>query len=262
MTEMYSERVEPDRVAVPLMGMPEEALRILEAAAGAGVLLRLLGGLAIELSMPVGASPFIPRPYKDIDFATADGQNRRLRELMAELGYQEPEQFNALNGGRRLLFFDEHHDRQIDVFVGAFVMCHEIQLKDRLSVRANTIPLAELLLTKLQIVEMNEKDQVDIYNLLYEHALGDSDPDVIDQARIAELCAADWGLWRTTTLNLAKGRHALAQFNIPDEARGKIATRLSLLERRIEEEPKSRKWKMRNRVGDRVKWYEEPEEVH
>jgi len=149
----------------------------------------------------------------------------------------------------------------VDVFVGRFEMCHTWPLERRLAVTERTIPLADLLLTKLQIFAVNEKDQRDIVNLAHGHKLSDDDRSGINVAYIAERCAGDWGLWRTGTANLERARAALPRFELsqPDEAL--VTSRLDDIRKRIDAEPKTTKWKLRARVGERVQWYEEPEEV-
>jgi hypothetical protein len=123
------------------------------------------------------------------------------------------------------------------------------------------IPLAELLLTKLQVVELNPKDQSDIETILFHHDIADDDAGHINAAQVAKLCAADWGLWRTSGLNIGRVRDGLPSSSLTSDQQAVVADRLGRLWQRIEEEPKSRKWKLRNRVGDKVRWYEEPEEV-
>jgi len=149
----------------------------------------------------------------------------------------------------------------VDVFVGSFRMCHAIPFGDRLKKGEPTVPLAELLLTKLQIIELNEKDVRDTVLLLYGHEIADHDDDAVNGARIAELCAADWGLWRTITHNLKRCAELLGEYDLPDEDRDRVDRRLKQLIERIEAAPKSRGWKMRARIGDRKRWYELPEEV-
>jgi hypothetical protein len=234
-----------------------EALRVLDVAAG--VPLRLLGGVAIAVSLP--GEPLLPRPYNDIDFITAKGEGPTIAKLFEELGYEGDHQFNGLNGHRRLLFHDLQNERRIDVFVGRFEMCHMWPLERRLTVTGQTIPLADLLLTKLQIFALNEKDQRDILNLLHGHKLMEQDADGINTAYIAELCAADWGLWRTLTMNIERARVAVQRFELAPHDEEIVVSRLDDLRRRIDFEPKSTKWKLRAHVGERVKWYQEPEEV-
>ena len=182
-------------------------------------------------------------------------------KLFEDLGYQGDHQFNGLNGHRRLLFYDAANERRVDVFVGRFEMSHMWPLERRLTVSEKTIPLSDLLLTKLQIFAINEKDQRDILNLLHGHELTESDSNGINAAYLAQCCAGDWGLWRTATFNIEHARTAVARFGLQPHDEAIVISRLDGLRRQIDAEPKSTKWKLRARVGERVQWYEEPEEV-
>jgi hypothetical protein len=243
-------------VAAPEHDVVREARRVLEAATD--IHLRVLGGVAIELSLP--GPPLLPRAYNDIDFITARGEGPRTVKVFEGLGYQGDHQFNGLNGHRRLLFYDTANERRVDVFVARFEMCHTWPIDARLSAAELTIPLGDLLLTKLQIFAINEKDQRDIFNLIYGHKLTDNDQG-INVAYIARLCAGDWGLWRTVTMNVERARGAAQRFQLAPEDEAVVLSRLDDLRKRIDAEPKSTKWKLRARVGERVKWYEDPEEV-
>ena len=245
------------QVSAPQSDMRSEALRVLDV--GEQLPLRLLGGLAIVVSLP--GEPLLPRPYNDIDFITARGAGPTAAKLFEGLGYDGDRQFNGLHGHRRLLFYDTANERRVDVFVGRFEMCHSWPLEGRLGVTEKTIPLADLLLTKLQIFAINEKDQRDIVSILHGHKLADSDADGINSAYLAELCAADWGLWRTVTFNIERARAALPRFGLQPHDEAIVTARLDDLRKRIDSEPKSMKWKLRARVGERMQWYEEPEET-
>ena len=140
-------------------------------------------------------------------------------------------------------------------------MCHEIPFDGRLTPGEQTVPLAELVLTKLQIVELNEKYVRDTALLFYGHEVSDHDDEAINGERIAELCAGDWGLWRTITHNLERCREHLGDYSLPEEDAQRISDRLGDLLARIEARPKSRGWKLRARVGERKRWYELPDEV-
>jgi hypothetical protein len=243
--------IEPDVIA--------EGKRLLARAAEEDVPLRLLGGVAIKLRAPEELPQAFARLYADLDFATTKNAARRAAELLRSASYTPHVAFNALHGGERLLFFDDEHDRQVDVFIGAFSMCHRIPLNDRIAVDHTSIPLAELLLTKLQVIELNEKDVRDTLALLHDHPVGDRDGDELNGARVAELCAADWGLWRTITQNLNVCRAFADSYDVPDRAR--LDERLDDLLERIERAPKARAWRLRAKIGDRKRWYELPEEV-
>jgi hypothetical protein len=237
-----------------------EARRILAAANARGVPVRLVGGLAVRLH----AEPLHPafaREYKDIDLVTARDRGRDAGALLEGLGYVGADEFNALNGHRRLMYGDERTGRRLDIFVGEFRMCHRIPVAERIERDPTTVPLAELLLTKLQIVELNERDAIDAAALLHHHDVSDHDDDAVNADRIAELCAADWGLWRTATMNLERVAARTADLALAAGERDAICVRIARLRTRVDAEPKSRSWRLRDRVGDRKRWYELPEEV-
>src|SRR3954451_14933552 len=123
-----------------------EAMRVTDAAFGTKARLRVLGGVAVRLHTPEGVHPALARPYRDIDLVVPGKQGKATARLLTELGYMPNERFNAMNGASRLVFYDEEHGRQVDVFLGTFVMCHELPLADRLERDDPTVPLAELLL--------------------------------------------------------------------------------------------------------------------
>jgi hypothetical protein len=236
-----------------------EGQRLLARAAEVDVPLRLLGGVAIKLRAPGELLPAFRRTYGDLDFVTTKKGAGRAAELFRNEGYEPHVAFNALHGRERLLFFDVDHDRQVDVFVGAFAMSHKIPLDARLEVDPVSIPLAELLLTKLQIAQLNEKDVRDALALLEGHPVGDADGETVNAGRIAALCGADWGLWRTITGNLDTCCALAPGYDVPDRA--EVEARLQELLHRIEAEPKTRGWKLRAKIGERKRWYELPDEV-
>jgi hypothetical protein len=236
-----------------------EGQRLLARAEAEGVPLRLLGGVAIKLRAPGDLPPVFARSYADLDFATRKKTGGSAAELLRADGYEPHVAFNALHGGDRLLFFDNEHDRQVDVFVGSFSMCHKIPLDERIEVDQTSIPIAELLLTKLQVIELNEKDVRDALALLHDHPLGDEDGEALNAARVAALCADDWGLWRTITGNLVACRAFADTYDVPERAT--LDERLDGLLERIEAEPKTRAWKFRAKIGERKRWYDLPEEV-
>ena len=218
--------------------------------------MRLLGGVAVNVRSS-GLPPALTREYQDLDFASAKKSAGNLQKLLRDLGYEPHVGFNAMNGRERLLFHDNANGRQMDVFVSSFRMCHEIPLERRLDAQSDTVPLAELVLTKLQIIELNEKDVRDAVALLLEHEVTEDDTGV-NGSQFASLCCDDWGLCRTITQNLASVREHLGGYEVDREV---VATRLDALLERIEVAPKSRSWKLRAKIGDRKRWYELPEEV-
>jgi len=244
----------------PLRDLVEESLRLLGAAAEAGVPLRLMGGLAVRLHSVPAVHPALERAFGDIDFVTLRNKGPEASALIESLGYEGHRVFNTINAGRRAKFYDEAHQRKLDLFIGTFEMCHVIPITDRIELEPSTIPLAELLVTKLQVVNLTEKDQRDVLALLYEHKVAAGDAETINADYVARLCAEDWGLWRTVKLNVERILSAIGAYALSAEERQVIEGRLGALWERIELEPKSRAWRLRNRVGDRKRWYDEPEE--
>jgi hypothetical protein len=243
-----------------LADVVEEGQRLVELAKREGASFALLGGVAVRLHAPTVPAA-LDREYKDLDFAVPKGRGGDATKILQGAGYEPQVAFNAMNGKERMLFHDNQHGRQVDVFVGSFRMCHEIPLSDRLVPGDETVPLAELLLTKLQIVELNEKDVRDTVLLFYGHEVSDHDEDAVNADRIAELTAADWGLWRTISANLAKSGEMVDQYELQEDERARVRDRIRHVLDRIEEAPKSRSWKLRARIGERKRWYELPEEV-
>lgn len=239
----------------------EEAVRLLAAAQEAGVRVRVLGGMAIVLHVGELLHQAFRREIRDIDLATPKVEGRKVSEFLSSQGYTANRTFNAMHGARRLLFYDEPNDRQIDVFVGTFEMCHQLPLEERLELEPITLPLAELVLTKLQIVKLNRKDAYDLYSLLLTHDVADHDADAINAAWIGELCGRDWGLYRTVQINLQRLASELDVPELDPSELAAIAGRVRQLQEAIEQAPKTARWKLRARVGDRVRWYEDPEEV-
>jgi hypothetical protein len=254
----------------PLADPVAEAQRLIGLAQAQGVLLRVLGGVAVRLQAADG-NPRLSRPVKDIDLAAVKGSSKAAAKVVLDAGYVADEMFNALRGSRRLLFGDPDNGRHLDVFVGEFAMCHEIPLTARLEREPLTVPKEELLLSKLQIIELTENDQSDLFNLLFHNDVASTDDRdgssrngtgtaVISASFIAALCAGDWGLWRTCQLNLKRSLDNLDKSALDPGEQALVATRIERLKQRIDAEPKSMKWRMRDRVGDRVRWYAEPEE--
>jgi hypothetical protein len=240
-----------------------EAERILGATASAGLTLRLVGSLAVLKRCPqFGFLASRDRVYRDIDLAGYAGEARAVQEQLIRLGYVENREVFVVAEGSRAIFEHASNGLHVDVFYDKLDFCHVISLTGRLEADSPTVPLAELLLGKMQIVRISQKDIIDSIVLLLEHPLGEADRESVNAGRIARLCARDWGLWRTATMNLDKVRRAAeaySQFN--SEQKVLIAVQLDALLARIGAERKSLAWRLRAFVGDRIKWYKDVEEV-
>lgn len=241
----------------PLSDVRAEGERVLKAADAADVVVRQVGGLAVYLRCPSAHRPPLQRDYKDIDLVGRGGDARAIGRLMEELGYFADAEFNSLHGHQRLYFWDQLNQRQLDVFIESISMCHHLSLTKRLELDSRTLTLADLLLTKLQVIEVNEKDLKDAAALLADHEVS---PGGIDPLQIVSILAIDWGWWRTATANLRKVS-SYAESLPGLEMAAVIQERVTALLGLIEGAPKSFKWKLRARVGERVRWYDLPEEI-
>jgi hypothetical protein len=248
--------VEPDTARA----FEEEALRVTGAGKERGVALRIIGALAFHHHCPEFGyfQAKMNRVYTDIDFAGYAKQSKQIRELFVSLGYDEDVEINSFHAeAGRLIFNNPTTHIHVDVFMDRLDFCHPIPWKGRLEVDYPTIPLAELVLEKMQIVKINEKDIIDTIMLLREHEVGDTDADRINGTRVSELCAQEWGLWRTTSMNLEKVVAFLPHYDLTAEDKNIVAERVATLLALMDKYPKGTKWRLRARVGDKVKWYKE-----
>jgi hypothetical protein len=236
----------------------EEAERISAAASAAKIPAKLVGGAAINLHCSSARQAPLKRRYGDLDFVASSKQRQAVQKLFESLGYEGDRRFNTLNGDQRLLYLDGVNSRQIDVFIDRMKMCHVIELANRLGHEGPTLTPADLLISKLQVYEVNMKDLVDTTALLLDHPIADHDNDAINAAYLARLTSEDWGLHRTLQLNSGRVRDAVRDLHVDADL---VNQRLDELWTRIDAQPKSLKWKLRARVGDRMSWYELPEEV-
>jgi hypothetical protein len=225
--------------------MLEEGAALVQDAQQQGATLRLLGGAAVILHC--SGTPH--REIGDLDAVTSRADVKQLTSVLQQRGYEPETRFNALHGDRRLIFHGSAG--KLDIFVDTFDMCHRIELAGRLALDSPTIPATDLLLTKLQVVELTEKDASDLAQLLSHHELGSGPGDHVDVPYIEGLVADDWGLWRTVTGTLAR----LA------EQDASVAERSVALRKALDEAPKGRRFRLRARLGERKRWYELPDEV-
>jgi hypothetical protein len=242
----------------------QELQRIVAAGDSARLTLRVLGALAFRTHCPQFGylQEKMGRSYTDIDFAAYARDSKGIRALMAGLGYAEDKEVFVVSEGSRAIFENPQSHIHVDVFYEKLDFCHVIPWNGRLEMDSPTIPLAEMLLEKTQIVQINEKDVIDMIMLFLEHNLGEDDRETINLKRVAKLCAEDWGLWRTVSMNLEKIATLAENYDsLNREHKSRVKSQVGEALRRMEAEPKSMAWRLRARVGDRVKWYKDVDEV-
>ena len=240
-----------------------EMKRLIDTANQNQIHLRAFGGLAV-LAHSQRDPRFFQREAPDLDFLVPKNERQKLEPFFRENGYSPDKQFNLLNGMRRQIYYsDSIPDLHVDILIGDFEMCHKLPLDDRLDVDPTTIPLADLLLSKAQVVQLNRKDALDIISLLFNNEVGSEQAGAIGLERITGLCAQDWGLYKTTSMNLERVEELLGNggLQITKEERDIILVRIQKIRKAFDEMPKSIAWQMRDKVGTRVRWYLEVEEV-
>jgi len=247
----------------------EEANRVLGAAKQKSIVLRLMGAVASRIHCPRYGyiQTELGRQFTDLDFVSYSSSRPRIHTLFKELGYAfdtiKAKVFEIEFGHMgRLMFDDFANQRRAEVFFDRLEFSHDVPLQGRLEVDDPTIPLAELLLTKLQIVKLTEKDVIDMIMLLREHYLGEGDYETINYKRIAGLCGSDWGLWKTVTTNLQTIRLLLPSFTkLSSSDVEDVHDKVAGLLRHIDDEPKTIKWKARSLIGEKAHWYRQVEDL-
>jgi hypothetical protein len=247
-----------------------EAMRIIETTKSKGIPLRLMGASSVLKHSPRYAYLFdaMNRKISDIDVMSLEKYRNKMMPIFTELGYAPRARTMqlSLDSLSRHIYDSKTHDLFVDVFFDKLSMCHTIDFTKRLEVDYPTIPLAELLLEKMQIVKLNEKDVKDVLILLLEHDVGDSDKDTVNGSYITKILSKDWGFYYTVTTNLKTVRDFAVTYNtsglITEENKAAVHLRIGRLLDLIEKEPKSMNWKMRAKVGTRRRWYEEVEDIY
>jgi len=235
----------------------EVSIEVVRAANARGIPLKLLGGQAVRVLCPL--FPHRARDDQDMDFACVSSKKREVIAFFDERGFMGDSRFNTLHGDRQMYFTTADGKTSVDVVMNKLNMCHVLDFSDRIDRLPDTLDVTDLLLTKLQIAQLNEKDIRDALALLEGHPVGDADGETVNAGRIAALCGADWGLWRTITGNLDTCCAMAPGYDVPNRA--EVEARLQELLHRIEAEPKTRSWKLRAKIGERKRWYELPDEV-
>lgn len=238
--------------------------KILKEAKRRGIVLRLFGGMAFEVHCPKYRYLFddFGREFPDIDVVGCLKQVVEIQKLFLELGFEENKNVMRLFGTQRRIFECPGSRLHIDVILDRLRFCHEIDLRKRLEIDYPTVSLADLFLSKMQIVQINEKDLVDIIILFLEHDVGETDRETINVNYISRLSSHDWGLWKTVTSNLEKTKRLVEKFlkDNPENIKN-VRSKINAVKNYLQESKKSLRWKLRAKIGERIKWYHEVEEV-
>jgi hypothetical protein len=246
--------------------MKNEGPRIVSEGTKRGLHLRLLGAIAFQNHCPKYnyLTSKLHRQLSDVDFAAYNSERGTIDKMMREFGYSDQPMVSALFGHQRMIWDNKSNGLHVDIFFDKLEMNHDIPFAGRLDLEEMTIPLSDMLLEKMQIVHLNEKDIIDTIMLLREHSIGNgSTPETIDASYIAKLLANEWGFYHTVTTNLKKVVDRLNVYpELTQEDRADVSSKISQLFSILEKQPKALAWKLRARVGAKTKWYKDVEDVN
>ena len=242
-------------ITLPASGLLA-AEQIIDTAESRGVRLRLIGGLAFKLLCPSASLPMYMRENKDIDLMGKREDVREIVKTMETLGYRPREVFNKLNMGQRLIYYDMVNKRRVDLFLDEFIMCHRFNFKESILAGMRTLPITQLVMTKLQVVEKTDKEFLDLSAAFQDFEVTEAGEGIRGD-ELSELCAKDWGMYTTFRKSLkALGERFRASGG--EESEG-VMRKIDGLISMMDAKPKSLAWKMRARVGERAKWYDLPD---
>jgi len=244
------------------------AVKTVQAAESKGIILRIMGAVAINIHCPTfnRIQKLLGRELSDVDFVSYSRYRDGIVSLFKDLGYKYEELLSkiyTIEFGHLPRMIFERDGLKVEVFFDVLEFNHTIPIKGRLELDSPTLPLADLSLLKLQIVKINEKDIIDLITLFREHEIGDSDErEIINAKYIAKLCAKDWGLWKTVTDNLRLVKEMVDKYEkLSNDDRVNVREKIDGILNFIDKEPKSMGWKLRAKVGTKKKWYKEVEEI-
>jgi len=241
-----------------LPDLTQEATRVSAAIKDSKLRVKLLGGLAVWLQSPSAQLPILRRNYSDLDFIAVKNEVMPFSKLLTNIGYMEDKRFNAIHGATRLIFRDEENDRPVDLLVDNFKMCHEIELKNRLSIEGPTISISDLFLTKLQIVKITKKDLLDLTSLIIDYEISNTG---IDLRYITKILSRNWGFERTVLLNLDRLLYFSSEILDNPKTRKISENKINDIQKNIRDSKKTINYRLRAKVGERVIWYEEPDDL-
>lgn len=240
------------------------AHKIIDEAHKRNLTLCLIGALAFHNHCPKYnyIQKETNRFFTDIDFMAYIEQKHDIEKMFLDLGYMNDKRIQTIPGVKRSIFFTSDHSMHSDIFYDVLDFSHEINFRGRLEIDYPTVSLVDLLLEKMQIAQINEKDIIDTIMLLREHDVGSSDDETINIDYIAKTCKSNWGLWKTVTTNLDKVISLIDKYDLLNsDDQQIIRERLQRIRQHIDKEPATLYWKLRSRVGERVKWYRDVDEI-
>ena len=211
----------------------EEALLLIKDARAAGIECRLVGSLAVFFY--VGERFRLrPVPAKDIDLVSVIDSRRELQTFLKKMSWILDDSL-LMFAEKRETYRSGDLSETLDVYYDEIDGNHAIDVKGRLDITFPAITLTDLLLTKLQRVQMRIQDCWDTCALL------ELDPQGVELKYFAAVLGSDWGLYTTVMDNL--------------EELEKVGGKTRLLQTIALSGKKSLRWRLRSLVGRRKRWW-------
>ncbi len=257
----------------------KEAADIVKKAEERGIVLRILGALAIyihSMHVPKALSIYdrIGRfgegkpKFTDLDLMAYKKQIKHVKKLLEkELNFEPDRIINAICSPKRLVYYHPKGYYHVDVFFDKLEYSHDVDFRNgRLELDNPTITLTDIVLEKTQIHQINLKDIVDLIVLFVGHDVADHhEKELVDGSYIARILADDWGFWYDATRNLSLVKKYAQKFHsegkLDDEELNLVITRVDKLLKMIDETPKTKKWQKRAKVGTSKPWYREVSDI-
>jgi hypothetical protein len=241
----------------------EEARKLTEEAQKEGIILRVMGPIALHDYFPDFVDLYRrmerlgERVFTDIDYASYGKYRGKLPSFFERRGYSIEKRALMLSGGKRHIYFGDRIP-MIDVFFDRLEYNHPIDYKGRLEIHPYCVSLTDLLLQKLQIVQINDKDLKDAMLLLLAAQLSEKDHGTINLKYLAKLMSDDWGFYNTASMNLDNVKQSTDSVAaLDEEQRTVIRQKADTILSTFENVPKSGRWKGRAKVGTKKIWYNE-----
>jgi hypothetical protein len=241
----------------------EEGRRLVDEAQKQGMVIRVMGPIALHYYFPDYIDLYRrlerlgERVFTDIDYAAYGKHRGKLVDFFGKQGYDFDKDTMMYFGQDRHIYFGEKIP-MIDVFYDKLDMNHCVDYRGRLEIHPYCVSLTDLLLQKMQIVQINDKDLKDAMLLLVASPLSENEREGISLKYLAHRMSDDWGFYFTTTTNLEHVKTAMLKVAaLTDEMRSTITQKADAILAAIENEPKSLGWKFRARTGTKKIWYKE-----
>jgi hypothetical protein len=258
----------------------QASLRIIDEAQRNGVILRILGALAVklhskefeELYGKLGRLGDTAKQFTDLDIVGYSKQMGKVSDLLEKKLHYKFDQYFMLRmaGQKRHKYLHPAGDYVIDVFYDHLHFSHNVDFGEkpgqgRLELDYPTITLTDLILEKTQIHEIAEKDVKDIIVLVRAHEIGETDAkETINGKYIAKVLADDWGFYYDATENLKKVLALSEKYCYENKMSSDdlviVKNQIAKLLNYIENEPKTNRWIDRAKIGTRKPWYDLVEE--